>query len=98
LNILLPRGSIGLLLDVVLRATLLRLANVMLLLVLGLLAAVARHASDSVAEGAGGAVRQARREIAELSASLLLLALEVLLTAGLLKVLGADKAADGLLS
>jgi hypothetical protein len=49
-------SSIGLLLDVVLGAALLGLANVVLPLVLLLLSAVARYASNSIADGTGSAV------------------------------------------
>jgi len=94
----LPSTSIGLLLDVVLSTALLRLADIVLPLVLRLLRAVARHAGDGVAERTRGAIRQARAEVLQLPAGLLLLALEVLLAAGLLEVLGAHQSADRLLS
>jgi len=97
LSLHLPASGISLLVDVMLGTTLLGLADVVLVLVLRLLSAVTSHARDSVAERALGAVRQAGGEVVELAASLLLLALAVLLPTGLLEVLGADQSADGLL-
>ena len=81
-----------------LSTALLGLADVVLLLVLRLLSAVARHAGDSVADSTGGAVGQAGAKVLQLTAGLLFLALEVLLAAGLLEVLRPDEPADGLLS
>ena len=81
-----------------LSTALLRLTDVVLPLVLRLLRAIARHASYGIAERTRGAIRQARAEVLQLPTGLLLLALEVLLAAGLLEVLGADQSADSLLS
>ena len=80
-------SGLGLLLDVVLGAALLRLARVMLVLILGLLGTVARQPSHGPSDGARDAVRRARGVVVELAACLLLLALEILATTRLLKVL-----------
>lgn len=72
-----------------LRTTLLGLALIVLLLVVGLGRLVARQAGNGTADGTSSPVRDARPQVAELAASLLLLALEVLLATGLLE--GLDK-------
>jgi len=69
----------------VLGPALLGLALVVLLLVLALRRRVARHAGHGAAERAAHAVRDARAKVVELALGLLLLALEVLLAAGLLE-------------
>ena len=79
--------SLCLLRDIVLGTTLPRLASVMLMLVLGLLAVVAGKTSNRAANRAGDAVSHARCVVADLALGLLLLSLEVLLAAGLLQVL-----------
>lgn len=79
--------SLSLLLDVSLSAALLSLASVVLLLVLGLSTLVASYTSDGAADSTGDTVGDARAQVGELTLGLLLLALEVLLTAGGLEVL-----------
>lgn len=79
--------SVGLLLNISLGATLLSLASVMLLLVVGLSSLIARQASDGTANGARDTIGHARAKIGELATSLLLLTLEVLLASLLLEVL-----------
>jgi hypothetical protein len=86
--------SVGLFLDVVLGAALQGLAGVVLLLIFCLGSRVARQASGGVADGASDTVRDARAEIVELALGLLLLALEVLLTTGLLEGLQSRKRLD----
>lgn len=80
-------SSLSLLLDVVLSAALLGLADIVLLLVLGLPNAVPSQTGEGISSGTGGAIGYARGEVGYLSLGLLLLALEVLLTSGLLEVL-----------
>lgn len=80
-------ASLGLLLDVGLSATLQGLASVVLLLVLSLSSLVARDASNSTTDSARDTIANAGAQVRELTAGLLLLALEVLLTACTLKVL-----------
>lgn len=77
--------SLGLLLKVGLHTALLRLAFVMHSLVVLLALLVTREASNSSTNGALGAVADARAEVANLTASLLLLTFEILLTTGLLQ-------------
>lgn len=67
------------------RTPLLSFASVMLFLVFSLSSLVTRQSSDSAANGASGTVRNTGAEIAQLTTSLLLLPLEILLTALLLK-------------
>lgn len=78
---------VGLLLDVLLRTTLLRLAPVMHVLVVLLPLLVAGQVSDGAADGALGPVTNAACVVVELAPCLLLLSLEILLAALLLKVL-----------
>ncbi len=86
LELLIPRVlGVGLLLDIVLGATLLCLADIVLLAVLGRRLRVARHAGNATTDGALEAVRGARRKIVELAAGLLLLARAVLVTARILE-------------
>lgn len=80
--------SIGLLLDVVLGTALLGLAGVVLLLVLGLGGRVAGDTGDGAAHGTRDAVCDAGAEVRELALGLLLLALEVLVSALALQRLG----------
>ena len=79
--------SLRLLRDIVLGTTLPRLAGIMLMFILGLLAAVAGETSNRAANSAGDAVSHARCVVADLTLGLLLLSLEVLLATGLLQVL-----------
>lgn len=78
-------------------APLLGLANIMLSLILSFLLAIANKGSRSVAELTGKPILGALAEVLNLAASFLLLAFAVLLTAGLLELLGADGATDELL-
>lgn len=66
---------------------LLSFSSVVLLLVLRLGSLVARQTRNSTANGASGTIRNARAEIAQLTTSLLLLTLEILLATLLLNVL-----------
>lgn len=79
--------SIGLLEDVVLSTTLARLAGVVLVLILLLGGSVASHAGESSTDGAGDTVTNTLGVVVDLTLGLLLLALEILLTTGLLKTL-----------
>lgn len=79
--------NLGLLLNVMLRPSLLRLSLVVLLLVLGLLGLVTGQAGDGGTNSTSGAVCQARRQVAELALGLLLLTSQVLLATGLLQAL-----------
>lgn len=76
--------SLRLLLDVILGTALLRLALGTHLLVVGLASLVTRDAREGAADGTLGAASEAGAKVAELALGLLLLALEVLLAAGLL--------------
>ena len=84
-GVIVARGGVGLLLDVVLGAALLRLAEVVLPLELLLLRAVAGEAGHGAADGALEAVAGAADEVVGLALGLLLLAIQVLLAAGLLQ-------------
>lgn len=77
--------SLSLLLDIVLGTTLLGLALSTHLLVVSLSSLVAGQTRDSTADGTLSTVANTTTEVAELALGLLLLALEVLLTAGFLK-------------
>jgi hypothetical protein len=77
--------SFGLLLKVVLDTALLGLALGVLLVVDSLLVGIASQAGNGTTDGALDAVANARAEVVELALGLLLLALEVLLTASLLE-------------
>jgi hypothetical protein len=68
----------------VLGTTLLSFASVMLVLELSLLGIIARQASHGSADGSRDAVSGTRSQVTELAPSLLLLALQVLLTTRLL--------------
>lgn len=68
-----------------LSAALPSLAGIVLVLVLGLLDSIACDARDSTSDGTSHAVCASRGQVTKLSASLLLLASSVLLTAGLLE-------------
>lgn len=92
------RLRISLLLNVKLCTTLRRLALVMLLLEPLLCVAVPYHAGRGAAQGARNTVRHAAGPVLCLARGLLLLALEILLAALLLKGLGADETADSLLN
>ena len=80
-------ASLRLLLDIVLGTALCGLASIVHLLVLSLLGTVTRQACHSVANGTANAVRCTGSIVGELTASFLLLALEVLLPTGLLQIL-----------
>ncbi len=66
-------------------AALLGLANIVLLLVLGLLGGVAGQAGSSTAQGSRDAIRDARGVVVHLATGLLLAARGILVTAGLLE-------------
>jgi hypothetical protein len=84
---ILPLLRLGLLHNIMLHPPLPRLARIMLSLILGLLALVARQPRDRTAHRPRDPIRRARRIVADLPPSLLLLALEVLLAARLLEIL-----------
>ena len=79
--------SISLLLDVVLGTTLLSLAGIVLLLVLGLRTGISRQAGDTSTDGTRHAISNAGAKVVELTLGLLLLSLEVLLATALLQAL-----------
>lgn len=83
--------SIGLLLNIVLGAALLRLARVVLLLEIRLGLLVAGDTSGSAAHGSSDAVADARDVVVDLALSLLLLTLLVLVAAGGLESLERGK-------
>lgn len=77
--------GLGLLLDIVLSTTLLGLALSAHLLVVSLSSLVAGQARDGTTDGALSAVSNAGAKVMKLASGFLLLALKVLLTAGLLQ-------------
>lgn len=79
--------SLGLLLDIVLGPALLCLASIVLVLVLGLLGTVAHQTCGGGPKRPGDAIASPRGIVTELAAGFLLLASQVLLTAGLLQAL-----------
>jgi len=84
---ILPLLSLRLLHNIMLHPPLPRLARIMLSLILGLLAPVARQPRDRAAHRPRDPVRRARGIVVHLSLGLLLLPLEVLLAARLLEIL-----------
>lgn len=77
--------------------TLLSLADIVLLLVLGPSRGVTSDAGESTADSARNTVSNAGAEVVQLALGLLLLALEVLLATGLLQGLDSESVANGLL-
>lgn len=89
---------LGLLLDLALNAPLQGLALVVLQLPLLLLGLVASQARNSATDGTTDAVADALAQIAQLTLSLLALAIGILLLAGLAQALHTQHATDGLLA
>lgn len=71
--------------DIVFRATLLRFANIMLILGLDLGLSITSHAGNSTADSPGDAVGDARAVVVELACSLLAFAFGILLLTGALE-------------
>ncbi len=82
-------ASLALLLDVMLSTALLSLALSPHLIVVCLALLIASEASDGTTDGTLGTVGDTRAKVAKLALGLLLLALKVLLTAGLLEGLSS---------